>query len=188
MSDTATAVELGDLDTVPDFTVSGDDTASATPLCAEPGCLNHVIKPARGRTPKYCPEHQSQRSSSTPKQTSGGRWSKADSVRSSLNTLVNGAGLGLQAFPALAADGQTLILTSPQIIDALIQLGREDKRVRLWLERLAAPGKYGPLVMASLPLLVGILANHNLLPQFVVDLTPGSPNATSAPAGGEQTL
>jgi hypothetical protein len=186
---TGRAVEF-DVDDMPDIVFTPDPSKDADPLrCAEDGCLNQVVKPARGRTPKYCPEHQAAKRATTG--TGRGRqasWAKAGEVESALNFLLTMVGGGLTAIPALAPDGRTVMATGPDIIRELVNLGRVDKTVRMWLERIAAPGKYGPLMFATLPLVIGIMANHNLLPQFVVNLTgDNNPSQGETTGGGEFT-
>ena len=85
---------------------------------------------------------------------------------------MQGAAAGLQ-FTALSADGKTLELTGPQIVREIVELAKVDKKLQTLLERLTAPGKYAPLIWAVIPLCLGVAANHNLLPRFVVDLTAG---------------
>ena len=146
-----------------------DDTPPL--MCAEPGCGNAVVKPARGRPSLFCPEHKPSRNvNATAKAKNRGGWAKAVEVENALVLLVTAAAAGLQ-FTALRADGKTLELTGPQIVHEVVELAKSDKKLQGWLERITAPGKYAPLVWATLPLCMGIAANHNLLPQFVIDLT-----------------
>ena len=152
--------------------LTNDTTADTAPImCNEPGCMNSIDKPARGRTPKFCVEHKP--STRTPQARSTNRgWAKAGDVERALLFLVQGAAAGLQ-FTALSADGKTLELTGPQIVREIVELAKVDKKLQTLLERLTAPGKYAPLIWAVIPLCLGVAANHNLLPQFVVDLTAG---------------
>ena len=162
--------------------LAGEAANDAPPLmCAEPGCLNSIDKPARGRPAKFCPEHKPSRNvNASARAKSRGGWAKAVEVENALILLTQAAAAGLM-FTALKADGKTLDLTGPQIVHEVVELAKSDKKMQVWLERLTAPGKYAPLVWAVIPLCMGIAANHNLLPQFVVDLS-SSDSASGAHA------
>lgn len=166
---TGPALEMSDSD-FEKLAAQGDD--DVTPLmCAEPGCLNAIEKPARGRPAKFCPEHKPTRNvNAAAKAKARGGWAKAVEVENALILLTQAAAAGLM-FTALRADGKTLELTGEQIVHELVELAKTDKKMQVYLERITAPGKYAPLVWAVIPLCMGIAANHNLLPQFVVDLT-----------------
>lgn len=170
---TGPALEMSD----DDFEALAAQAENDTPplMCAEPGCTNGIDKPARGRPPKFCPEHKPTRNvNSTARAKARGGWAKAVEVENALILLTQAVAAGLM-FTALRADGKTIELTGPQIIHELVELAKSDKKLQVILERLTAPGKYAPLVWAIIPLCMGIAANHNLLPQFVVDLTAGDP-------------
>ena len=166
---TGPALEMSDTEFEKLAGQAEDDTPPL--MCAEPGCGNAVVKPARGRPSQFCPDHKPSRNvNATAKAKSRGGWAKAVEVENALVLLVTAAAAGLQ-FTALRADGKTLELTGPQIVHEVVELAKSDKKLQGWLERITAPGKYAPLVWATLPLCMGIAANHNLLPQFVIDLT-----------------
>ena len=168
---TGPALELSDAD----FEKLAAQADSDTPplMCAEPGCLTAIEKPARGRPPKYCPDHKAIRIGAPSRAKGRSSWTKAVEVENALILLTQAVAAGLK-FTALNADGVTLELTGPQIVHELVELAKGDKKLQAMLERITAPGKYAPLVWAVLPLCLGIAANHHLLPQFVVDLS--SPN------------
>jgi hypothetical protein len=167
---TGPALEISDTDFE---SFAGNSEEDVSPImCAEPGCTNGIDKPARGRTPKFCPEHKPSRNvNSSARSKSRGSWAKAVEVENALTLLVQAAAAGLM-FTALKPDGQTLDATGPQIVHEIVELAKSDKKLQAMLERITAPGKYAPLVWAVAPLVMGVLANHKLLPQFVVDLTP----------------
>ena len=165
------ALEMSETDFEALAAESADDVMPI--MCAEPGCVTGIEKPARGRTPKFCAEHKPNRNvNSAARAKSRGGWAKAVEVENALILLTQAAAAGLM-FTALRADGKTLELTGPQIVHELVELAKTDKKMQVYLERITAPGKYAPLVWAVLPLCMGVAANHNLLPQFVVDLTTG---------------
>jgi hypothetical protein len=49
---------------------------------------------------------------------------------------------------------------------ALVELARSDKKLRGYLEMLAAPGKYGALAMAVLGIVIPILVNHGVIKEL----------------------
>lgn len=156
---------LGDDDVAPNI----GDTAD-TPLCAKPGCTNHVTKPAKGPSPKYCDEHRGTRASrgtSTGGSRSG--WAKAGQVETALNRYVEMIGVGVTFINA--ADGSSIVKHGPAVTHELVELGKTNLKLRRYLELVSAPGKYGPLTLAIAGMVLPILANHDLIPKLVVDLT-----------------
>ena len=143
-----------------------DGHTDAKPLrCEVEGCDNVVIKPARGRTPKRCPEHRAQSNQSNSGAPRLANWPNAATVHQSLVSYLNG--LGFVVTLVNEADGTVIAGSSDSVATALVNLGRKDKAWRKWLERAAAPGKYGELTMVLLiQVALPILANHNALPQF----------------------
>lgn len=144
--------------------------------CAEPGCANAVVKPERGRTSRYCPEHKRGGDKApkidTPRAAS---WPKAREIETALTRYVALIGSGVTFINA--ADGEAVILHGPAVVHEIVELGRNDKRIRRALELLSMPGKYGPLTLAIASLALPLLANHGLIPSLIVDLTkPTLPN------------
>lgn len=157
--------------------------------CAEPGCANPVGETPTGRKAKYCDDHKDakNRSGNAPKNPRLGRkrssWPQKEAVRSSLNQLVMFAGGGLSVINKV--DGQTVMMGGPALVTALVDLAEEDKTIRRYLDFLSKPGKYGPLILASMGIIIPILANHKLLPQIFLDLSGReSQGATDATDGG----
>lgn len=64
----------------------------------------------------------------------------------------------------LAKDGTVISLGAPALIDAIIVLCQQDKEVRAFFLSLTTGSAYANVVIASLPIIIGILANHNLIP------------------------
>lgn len=152
------------------------DTDSAPNRCNYPGCNEAVIRTGKGgRPPKYCPDHKDKRppkTSGAKSQTSGKSWNRASEIEGILNKYVAGAGWTIQLVNP--ADGKIVADNGPAVIHELVELAKDDTRLRKPLEFLATPGKYGPLGIAVLAVLVPILANHGLLPQFQISgLTEG---------------
>jgi hypothetical protein len=61
-------------------------------------------------------------------------------------------------------DGAIISAGSKDLIDAIIELCRVDKSVRLYLSALATQSVYAGVIMAALAIIVPILANHGLIP------------------------
>jgi hypothetical protein len=170
MADSAptTSFEIGD-----DFAALGDfdtapDNGTSTPVCAKPNCFEHVTKPARGRTPKFCDEHKATGPGSKPgaemPKKSAGSWAQANAVENALNQLFSYAGMGLTLVNP--ADANAVITGGPAVSAALVELARSDKKLRGYLEMLAAPGKYGALAMAVLGIVIPILVNHGVIKEL----------------------
>jgi hypothetical protein len=156
------SIDLDPDDVPPDL--SADDS----PLrCQEPGCVNAVVKPARGRTPKFCPEH----SKTSAKGTRKSGWSMASQVELVLTQYF--AVFGSAVAIINPADGRPIVQGAQPVAHEIVELARSKPKWRKQLELVCKPGEYGPLMLALLPVVVPILANHGLLPQlFIPGLTP----------------
>lgn len=138
------------------------DNDPAPLRCGVDGCTNPMVKPARGRTPKYCDEHKGQRATThTPSRSkaSGKSWTQAAAVETYLNSLVTGAAGITKRFNEF--DGFILEQNGPAVVKELVELAKDDKQLQRYLTYLASPGKYGPLVMACGSLILPIAMNHN---------------------------
>ena len=173
MIDDAAILGLTDVveDKLPDFAATSRAGDKEPIRCQEPGCSNEVIKPARGRTPRFCPEHKR---ATTAKGSSRSSWPRSAEIEKLLNTYILGIGGGL-TLTKYKADGDVIIMHGSAVVHEVVELAKSDKKLRHVLELLATPGRYGPLALAVMPLIFGIMANHKLLPQFVVNLT-GTPS------------
>lgn len=152
---------LPDEDIPPDIPPPDDAEPSR---CQFDGCSNSVVKPARGRTPKYCPDHRKQTGTSSGRRSAG--WSAADDIERILNRYFTG--LAFTVTLVNPTDGSIIAEGSEAVVHELVELGRQDKTWRKYLEMLAKPGKYGPLTIASATIIIPIMANHGLLPQFMI--------------------
>ncbi len=168
------------VDPTPDalFLPEPEKDAQPTPerKCAEPGCNNDVALTPTGRRGKYCIEHKDAHTHSTGGATdrpSRGKWAKAQEIETLLTNYVKWAGAGIQVLNA--ADGRVIATGGPQVVHEIIVLAKDDKRLQKWLERIAQPGKYGPLTIAVLGVAIPIMANHGLLPKFTINIPSGNP-------------
>lgn len=139
-------------------------------VCKEPDCTNVIDKPARGRTPDYCPEHKptSHKATGTTARSNNGGWAKYAECEKVLNDLFKYAGMGLMMVNQ--ADGSAVAEGGPAVAHELVELGKTDRKIRKYLEQIAAPGKYGPLMFAVAGMVVPILANHHLIPTLSINL------------------
>ncbi len=64
----------------------------------------------------------------------------------------------------LARDGIVIKQGAPNLIEAILVLCQQDKNVRDFFLSLSTGSAYANVVIASLPIVIGILANHNLIP------------------------
>lgn len=142
-------------------TTAEQDTAPL--VCQFDGCTNGVTKPARGATPKFCPEHKGARRPSGGKSpVSNKSWPRAKEIETILNQT-----LGYLTIPVAfvnAEDAGILGARGPKVIHELVELAKDDKNLQHALVMIATPGKYGPITAAVLGLVVPILANHKLIP------------------------
>lgn len=161
---------------IPDDDAPPDRNAGA--ICQFPGCDIPVTKPARGRSPKFCDEHRGTKSGSGAASGSSlPNWSKAPTVQAALEKYFNGLAFAIQLVNP--EDGRIIASGSADVATALVNLGRQDKQWRKWLEKASAPGKYGELMLAlGFGIVVPIMANHGLLPQVRI------PNISTMPEGG----
>lgn len=117
-----------------------------------------------------------------PKPVPRNPWGKATVTEKNLLEGVEFLTGGLMLLPGtLGKDGELLYERLPAVIHELVELGKEDRRLRVFLERLAMPGKYGPLLAATFPIVLGILVNHNLIPASLFGVSTEPQNDT----GGE---
>jgi len=171
----AEAVDLAGLDLKPSAL---GDTAPA--VCAYPGCLAGLNAKGRGRPPKFCEEHKGGKSTALPgfntakSNISGRSWPKAAEIETLLSNHVRMLGAGLALVNEV--DGTVIATGGPDVIHELVELAKTDKGLRRYLEWLATPGKYAPLILAIGGVAMPILANHDLMPKLNIKI----------PAGGEQ--
>lgn len=158
--------ELAESDIAPDMP---DDKAPLA--CQEDGCANGIVKPARGRTPKYCGEHKGagNRSTGSRSATTGKSWSQAKEVETLLTQYVVGVGTGVKFLNEF--DGTVIVQSGPAVVHELVELAKSDKNLQKYLLWFATPGRYGPLLMALGGVALPIMMNHDLVPKFSL---PGS--------------
>jgi hypothetical protein len=144
------------------------DTAPAR--CAYQGCTNGLVKPAggRGRPPKFCDEHKGGKGSPTQEKFASGKsslsgksWPKAAEVETLLTTYVNGLGIALSFVHE--KDGQVIVAGGPDVVHELVELAKDERELRKYLEWLTTPGKYAPLILALGGVIIPILSNHGLI-------------------------
>lgn len=165
MTDTLTTLDLDALTLEP--LVPGD---KAPNRCQEPGCTAGVPKPARGRPPKYCTDHRkgsapagkAEGSFTTAKSSlSGKSWPRAAEVETLLAKYVTGLGVALSFVHE--KDGQVIVAGGPDVVHELVELAKDERQLRKYLEWLTSPGKYAPLTLAVAGIAIPIMSNHGLI-------------------------
>lgn len=156
--------ELSETDIAPELGSASSDVAPG--ICAKPGCVNGITKPARGRAPKYCDEHKGQRGNSSKSESTGKSWARAVEVESLLTSYVDGIGLAVSFLDEF--DGKVIRTKAPAVVHELVELAKSDKTLQKYLLWMATPGRYAPLTMAVMSVAIPIMANHDLLPKFSI--------------------
>lgn len=113
---------------------------------------NEEVAPKKTRKPRS-PNGQAVRADNT-----------YERIRTGL-TLVFGTASTLTSF-ANKTDAMLIQQHSAVIIDSIIELSKQDKGVRTFLLSMSETSAWGNVCMASLPLVIAILANHNLIPNL----------------------
>lgn len=144
----------------------------AEPLrCQHPGCTNSVTKPARGRTPKFCDDHKSTSPKSTG--TRQASWPKAEQVQTALAFYLSLMGAGVSFIDPF--DGRCIAKGKDDVAREIVTLCRPNSKARKVLEAIALPGRYADLAAALVPVIVPMLAHHNLIPQLVIPMIVSDP-------------
>ena len=131
--------------------------------------VDDAPKRGRGRPPKdksVTPDDKAPKRPTTPNPVKG--WSRAVEIENILYKYFQGLSLGISFLNA--ADGEIFSQGAASLAHELVELGKVDKRMRSILESMAAPGKYGGLLIASGSIIIPIAMNHNLIPQLDLGL------------------
>lgn len=140
--------------------------------CKKPGCDQPITKPARGRTPVYCDAHKDKAPRINNKSSlSGKSWPKATEIETLLTQYIEGLGVGLAFINP--EDGAVITDKGPAVVHELVELAKDDVKLRKYLEWLATPGKYAPLTMACFSLVFPILQNHGIIGKFFDSVLAG---------------
>lgn len=159
---TLETLELPPLDMTP-----GKAGDTAPNRCQYDGCTNGIKKPARGRPPKFCDDHKtgapkaSESFNSAKSGLSGKSWPKAAEVETLLTNYVKMLGVGLQFIHE--KDGEVILLGGPDVVHELVELAKDERQLRKYLEWLTTPGKYAPLTMAVAAIVIPLMSNHGLI-------------------------
>lgn len=105
-------------------------------------------------------------------------------IRESLLALVGGLGLSVSLVEPF--DGKIILERGPHLVDALVALARQQQRVREALLAFVTASAYADVAMASLAILLPILAHHRLLPELFGWIPPvgGSQAKNNGDGGG----
>ena len=114
-----------------------------------------------------------------PRGRSAGQTAALARIRAMLETAFGGAILVTSGFNA--TDAMIISNSSTAIIDSVIALCQQDKKVRDFMYQLSATSAYAGVVIATMPMVIGILANHKLIPPLFM---PAPPNAGNVSQNG----
>lgn len=117
-----------------------------------------------------------------PRGRAAGQKQTLDRIRLMLEMTFGGA--TMIAGRANAVDGMIIKAGSPALIDSIMQLCEQDKRVRDFLFDLSSSSVYLNVAMASAAIIVPILANHGLIPPLFMPSPQPIPNATNGTVPG----
>lgn len=137
-------------------------------FCKFEGCTNELTQRRNGSYPVYCETHRpaggrpAGSSTGTPKNNTG-KWTRGERLETSLGEMWDLLVVGASLFPPTAIDAPVLDTYGPRIIHELVMLARDDAKLLAQLEKLATPGKYGPLTIAVGSMVFAIAANHGIL-------------------------
>lgn len=97
------------------------------------------------------------------------------------------SGAGMMAMQYNRADGMIIISGKDRLKASIIELCKQDKRIRDMLLDMATSSAYVGVIIASASIIIPILANHNLIPPIFGMGNVGGANAvqsngTGAPA------
>lgn len=165
--------------TVLDVPAAGDDDAAkafaAAMAAPEPGEPEMPAPPAKDPDAPY-----GRKADGSPKKGPGGRppkeqprvqaapkgrhaaTAKARDYRRDLTGIVQ-LGWGVLATTS-PADAGALKVHGPGVVEAFNQLAQENSKVAQGIEWLTTGSTYGAVVMATAPLIMQVMANHNRLP------------------------
>ena len=150
--------------------MSENDTPSFEP--------EQEIKRGRGR-PRKSDTTSSDKPPRRPNQAPPQKgWSRAVEIENILFKYLQGISLGVSFLNA--NDGEILSAGAADLAHELVELAKVDKRLRGILESIAAPGKYGGIMLATGSIIIPIAMNHGLIPQLDLGLlTKNAVNRTS---------
>ncbi|MFI5534704.1 hypothetical protein ACIA8O_39840 [Kitasatospora sp. NPDC051853] len=134
--------------------------------------------PKRGRgRPRKNPEDKAptQRTSAARKPTAASLEKRLGASMTTVGTLVA---------IASPADGMVMLEGIPALASALTKLAEENPAVRSNLERALTAGAWSGVVAATLPIVLGIMANHGAVPKNIAAMlgVPGSSESPGATA------
>lgn len=121
----------------------------------------------------------------TPKKATSGRPSKRDSVARNIEELLDGAGMALM----LMDPGAGVIIRehSQPVAEAWADLADKDPKVMRAIERLFKTGAYTQVTLATLGLILPLLAHYNLIPSGLFNplgmFSGGEDGSTDATVG-----
>lgn len=140
--------------------------AAATPEYACEVCGKELIYGGRGRKPTRCDEHK-RNAGKTTGGNGGTSKGQVKLIEESLTQCYLMVGLGLSAVPKCALDGQLVASNAAMMAHSWAQMAETDPKLRKALMKLISAAGWGTVIAAHLPVVLGIMGNHNMLPAAV---------------------
>lgn len=124
------------------------------------GTIEDLVKDARTQAEAESPDSAPKKKTTTRKRTSRAKRDLTEPLTELYTTL--GMGLFLLSPP----DGQLLLEHGANCASALNDLAKQNPNVYAALDKLCTGGAMGAVVMAHAPIVIGIMGNHNLVPDI----------------------
>jgi hypothetical protein len=121
-----------------------------------------ALAEAKRAQAKAAPDKSPKAASSKPAPRRASLESRLQGTIASLGTSVMVA--GAVAGEAVSADGLLIVQAAPSLAAALDKIAKDNPAVAASLERMLTAGVWSGLIVALLPVLVGIAGNHGLIP------------------------
>lgn len=106
------------------------------------------------------------------------RGANSSTIKAGLTSYVGTVGTMLMMFPKTYNDGVVILQGADALTDSLVELAKQDKRVRNVLTTMCTGGAWGAVIIASAQIGIPIAANHGLLPKYILDMF-GTPQVPS---------
>lgn len=142
-------------DVEPEFPVDEPDPIDVDPLFSS--ITNKIYKTQRGK--KIAESRWLNKQGGA---VAAPRKMSSRSMKPRLQSLYETIGAGVGLFSP--ADGQVIIDAAPACADAVSEWADSDPRVRAALERLLTGSAMSKVVMAHVPIAIGVMANHGVNP------------------------
>lgn len=190
-------------DTAPAFSARDvDDLAGPPPAPIEPPTPDLPPKPSKRPTTRAGRRAASAANQITKGKTTPDKGPKAPATprKATLETRLTGqlvsigtgvAVAGAMLSPAFQADGVLIVQNAGNVAKALDKVAQDQPQVKAALERMLTAGVWSGLATAMAPLVLGIAANHGMVPASVAAMLGAQaqvPEDQAPPGGGVESI